>query len=205
MIVFAWPMSLALGRRSAGPEMHTEPSKAQRKPKTGADTVATFFSLLADGSVAKVSQFFTSYGPSGPDGLAVDMQGRVLVANPGLGYVWVLNTRAEPVMVLRGPARRFDDKYRLRRSGHVHIVRHRLHTRERADAGTRHPRRLAAQRDSRQQQTGHTMTAELNETHDPALRSWVISANQPDCDFPQSVAPRWSDRGSRASLAFLAA
>ena len=60
--------------------------------------------LLADGSVAKVSQFFTSYGPSGPDGLAVDAQGRVIVANPGLGYVWVLNARAEPVLVLRGTA-----------------------------------------------------------------------------------------------------
>ncbi|MDM0026592.1 SMP-30/gluconolactonase/LRE family protein [Variovorax saccharolyticus] len=60
--------------------------------------------LLADGSVAKVSQFFTSYGPSGPDGLAVDAQGRVIVANPGLGLVWVLNARAEPVVVLRGPA-----------------------------------------------------------------------------------------------------
>lgn len=58
--------------------------------------------LLPDGSVAKVSQFFTSYGPSGPDGLAVDAQGHVLVANPGLGYVWVLNHRAEPVQVLRG-------------------------------------------------------------------------------------------------------
>lgn len=60
--------------------------------------------LLPDGSVAKVSQFFTSYGPSGPDGLAVDAAGRVLVANPGLGYVWVLNGRAEPVQVLRGVA-----------------------------------------------------------------------------------------------------
>ena len=60
--------------------------------------------LMANGSVAKVSQFFTSYGPSGPDGLAVDAQGRLLVANPGLGYVWVLNSRAEPVEVLRGPA-----------------------------------------------------------------------------------------------------
>jgi gluconolactonase len=60
--------------------------------------------LLADGSVAKVSQFFTSYGPSGPDGLAADEQGRLVVANPGLGYVWVLNARAEPVWVLRGPA-----------------------------------------------------------------------------------------------------
>ena len=60
--------------------------------------------LLADGSVAKVGQFFTSYGPSGPDGLAVDARGRLLVANPGLGYVWVLNARGEPETVLRGPA-----------------------------------------------------------------------------------------------------
>jgi gluconolactonase len=58
--------------------------------------------LLPDGSVSKVSQFFTSYGPSGPDGLAVDADGRLLVANPGLGHVWVLNGRAEPVQVLRG-------------------------------------------------------------------------------------------------------
>lgn len=60
--------------------------------------------LLPDGSVAKVSQFFTSYGPSGPDGLAVDAEGHLLVANSGLGYVWVLNHRAEPDVVLRGPA-----------------------------------------------------------------------------------------------------
>ena len=60
--------------------------------------------LMRDGSVAKVSQFFTSYGPSGPDGLAVDAEGRLLVANPGLGYVWVLDSRAEPVELLRGPA-----------------------------------------------------------------------------------------------------
>ncbi|OUL98816.1 SMP-30/gluconolactonase/LRE family protein [Variovorax sp. JS1663] len=57
--------------------------------------------LMPDGSVAKVGQFFTSYGPSGPDGLAMDEDGRLLIANPGLGYVWVLNHRAEPVIVLR--------------------------------------------------------------------------------------------------------
>ena len=57
--------------------------------------------LLADGSVSKVSAFFTSYGPSGPDGLAVDESGRLVVANPGLGYAWVLNPRAEPEIVLR--------------------------------------------------------------------------------------------------------
>lgn len=60
--------------------------------------------LLEDGSVSKVSAFFTSYGPSGPDGLAVDEAGRVIVANPGLGYAWVLNHRAEPELVLRSCA-----------------------------------------------------------------------------------------------------
>ena len=59
--------------------------------------------LLDDGSVAKVGAFFTSYGPSGPDGLAVDVQGRLVVANPGLGYAWLLNHRAEPLMVIRSP------------------------------------------------------------------------------------------------------
>ncbi|MBQ1762060.1 MAG: SMP-30/gluconolactonase/LRE family protein, partial [Aquincola sp.] len=60
--------------------------------------------LLADGSVAKVGAFFTSYGPSGPDGLAVDQAGRVLVANPGLGLVWVLSPHGQPEQVLQaGP------------------------------------------------------------------------------------------------------
>lgn len=60
--------------------------------------------LQDDGSVSKVSAFFTSYGPSGPDGLAVDTEGRLLVANPGLGWVWLLNHRAEAVEVIRSPA-----------------------------------------------------------------------------------------------------
>lgn len=59
--------------------------------------------LLEDGSVSKVSAFFTSYGPSGPDGLAVDTQGRLAVANPGLGFLWILNHRAEPQIVFRSP------------------------------------------------------------------------------------------------------
>lgn len=60
--------------------------------------------LLPDGSVAKAGQFFTSYGPSGPDGLAMDQSGRLIVCNPGLGWAWVLNERAEPVEVLRSAA-----------------------------------------------------------------------------------------------------
>ena len=57
--------------------------------------------LMADGSVSKASAFFTSYGPSGPDGLAMDERGRLVVANPGLGYAWVLNHRGEPEVVVR--------------------------------------------------------------------------------------------------------
>ncbi len=60
--------------------------------------------LMADGSVAKVGQFFTSYGPSGPDGLAVDALGNLIVANPGLGYAWHLNHRAEPIAIYSSPA-----------------------------------------------------------------------------------------------------
>lgn len=60
--------------------------------------------LLPDGSVSKVSQFFTSHGPSGPDGLAVDTEGNLLVCNPGLGYVWLLDHRAEPRIIWRSPA-----------------------------------------------------------------------------------------------------
>ena len=39
--------------------------------------------LLDDGSVAKVSAFFTSYGPSGPDGLAMDQKGPADRRQPG--------------------------------------------------------------------------------------------------------------------------
>jgi gluconolactonase len=60
--------------------------------------------LMEDGGVAKVGQFFTSRGPSGPDGLAVDESGRLLVANPGLGVAWVLDAMAQPVEVLRSVA-----------------------------------------------------------------------------------------------------
>lgn len=60
--------------------------------------------LLPDGGVAKVGAFFTSHGPSGPDGLAVDERGRVIIANPGLGVAWVLDVRAEPEIVLRSAA-----------------------------------------------------------------------------------------------------
>lgn len=60
--------------------------------------------LQADGSVSKVGQFFTFYGTSGPDGLAMDTDGRLYVAHASLGCVWVLNRRGEPEAILTSPA-----------------------------------------------------------------------------------------------------
>jgi gluconolactonase len=59
--------------------------------------------LMPDGSVAKVGQFFTSHGPSGPDGMAVDVAGNLAIANPGLGYAWLVNHRGEPIGVWSSP------------------------------------------------------------------------------------------------------
>jgi gluconolactonase len=57
--------------------------------------------MFPDGSVGKAGQFFTSYGPSGPDGLAMLESGHLVICNPGLGWAWVLDAHAQPVEVLR--------------------------------------------------------------------------------------------------------
>jgi len=59
--------------------------------------------LMPDGSVSKVGLFFSSNGPSGPDGLAMTMQGHLVIANPGLGIVWILDELAQPMEIVRGP------------------------------------------------------------------------------------------------------
>lgn len=56
--------------------------------------------LMEDGSVSKVGRYFAMTGPVGPDGLAMDVDGRLVVANPGRGVVWVLDQVADPVVVL---------------------------------------------------------------------------------------------------------
>jgi gluconolactonase len=54
--------------------------------------------LHADGGVTKASVFCHLHGgPSGPDGLALDTEGCLLVAHAGFGTVWRLSPRAEPL------------------------------------------------------------------------------------------------------------
>jgi gluconolactonase len=57
--------------------------------------------LLPDGSVAKVGQFVSVNGPAGPDGLAMDVEGRLVMALSGLGEVRVLNHRGDAAMVIQ--------------------------------------------------------------------------------------------------------
>ncbi|MDZ4291337.1 MAG: SMP-30/gluconolactonase/LRE family protein [Hydrogenophaga sp.] len=59
--------------------------------------------LLPDGSVSKVGVFRSFFGTSGPDGLAVDEDNRLVVAHASLGGAFVLNPRGEVTHFLRSP------------------------------------------------------------------------------------------------------
>ena len=53
--------------------------------------------LLESGGTAKVGRFASFHGTSGPDGLAMDATGNLLVAHASLGAVFVLGRQGEPV------------------------------------------------------------------------------------------------------------
>lgn len=59
--------------------------------------------IQADGSVTKVCALQTFFGVAGPDGLALDRCGRLLVAHPGLGGVFVLDERGAVTHFVRSP------------------------------------------------------------------------------------------------------
>src|SRR5262249_45443828 len=60
--------------------------------------------LLADGNVAKIGAFRTFFGTSGPDGLAVDVDNRLVVAHASLGGAFVINVRGEVTHFVKSPA-----------------------------------------------------------------------------------------------------
>ena len=59
--------------------------------------------LLPDGSISKVGVFRSFFGTSGPDGLAVDCENRVVVAHASLGGAFVMNARGEVTHYVRSP------------------------------------------------------------------------------------------------------
>lgn len=60
--------------------------------------------LLPDGSTTKVGAFRTFFGTSGPDGLAVDVDNRLIVAHASLGGAFVLNARGEVTHFVKSPS-----------------------------------------------------------------------------------------------------
>ena len=60
--------------------------------------------LQADGSVSKVGAFRTFFGASGPDGMAVDAEGRLVVCHASLGGAFVIDARGEVTHFVTSPA-----------------------------------------------------------------------------------------------------
>lgn len=60
--------------------------------------------LLADGSVSKVGAFRTFFGTSGPDGMAIDVDDRLVVCHASLGGAFVLNARGEVTHFVKSPS-----------------------------------------------------------------------------------------------------
>lgn len=60
--------------------------------------------LLADGSATKVGAFRTFFGTSGPDGMAVDVDNRIVVAHASLGGAFVCDARGEITHFIKSPA-----------------------------------------------------------------------------------------------------
>jgi gluconolactonase len=60
--------------------------------------------LLSDGSLSKVGAFRTFFGTSGPDGLAVDVDNRLVVAHASLGGAFVLDAAGQVTHFVRSPA-----------------------------------------------------------------------------------------------------
>ena len=60
--------------------------------------------IMSDGTLSKVGNFFQLYGPTGPDGLAMDSAGNLAIAHPGSGSVWLIDPQGEPVARVKGPS-----------------------------------------------------------------------------------------------------
>ena len=60
--------------------------------------------FLRDGTIAKVGLFVQMSGGMGPDGMALDDAGRLVVAHVGLGSVWVFDRLGVPIYRIKSCA-----------------------------------------------------------------------------------------------------
>jgi gluconolactonase len=54
--------------------------------------------LMKNGSLTKVGVFYQLYGPSGPDGLAMDVEGNLAVSHARSGNVWLFSKKGVPLL-----------------------------------------------------------------------------------------------------------
>jgi len=59
--------------------------------------------LLGDHNVSKVGAFRTFFGPSGPDGMAVDAENRLVVAHASAGGAFVIDTKGNVTHFVKTP------------------------------------------------------------------------------------------------------
>ena len=60
--------------------------------------------ITPDGGVIRVGRFIAmSGGLAGPDGMALDNQGNLVVAHTGMGTVWIFSRLGEPLLRIRSP------------------------------------------------------------------------------------------------------
>ncbi|KAE8137927.1 hypothetical protein BDV38DRAFT_292539 [Aspergillus pseudotamarii] len=67
------------------------------------DNAVWYVPLLSDGSVQRIGRFSSYYGIGGPDGMAQDAEGNILVAHSTLGTVFVHAANGELVMKAKSP------------------------------------------------------------------------------------------------------
>jgi gluconolactonase len=60
--------------------------------------------FMKDGSVYKVGRFCSMFGPSGPDGMTMDKDGRLFVAHASLGHVFVFAPNGECIARIKSCA-----------------------------------------------------------------------------------------------------
>ena len=60
--------------------------------------------ITPDGGVIRVGRFIAmSGGLAGPDGMAMDVDGNLVVAHAGMGSVWIFSKLGEPLLRIRSP------------------------------------------------------------------------------------------------------
>jgi gluconolactonase len=59
--------------------------------------------LMEDGSTAKAGAFIHLSGGNGPDGMAMDESGGLVVAHYQLGVVWIFDAKGEPAIRIESP------------------------------------------------------------------------------------------------------